>query len=173
MKWTDALTDLLAINALPGRKILVRGNHDYWWGTLGKMKQSLPDEFFFLHNNFLVAEGWAICGSRGWLTPADPFFRLEDEPIYLREVSRLRFSLELARSAGHKRLMVMLHFPPIGLTETTNEFTALLEEFAVEHCIFGHIHGDGAYAAPQGQINGAACHLVACDALNFQPKKII
>ena len=70
-------------------------------------------------------------------------------------------------------VMVMMHFPPIGFEESSNGFTALLEEFAVEYCIFGHIHGDGAHMAPTGQIKGAACHLVACDALNFQPKKIV
>jgi len=173
MKWKDALVDLESIAVLPGRKILVRGNHDYWWGTVGKMDQESPDSLFFLHNNFFAAEGWAICGSRGWVTPADPFFRPEDEPIYLREVSRLRISLEGARTAGFEHLMVMMHFPPIGFEESSNGFTALLEEFAVEYCIFGHIHGDGAHMAPTGQIKGAACHLVACDALNFQPKKIV
>ena len=69
--------------------------------------------------------------------------------------------------------MVMLHYPPIYLEECDNGFTELLEEFAVEYCIFGHIHGDGAHMAPQGQLKGAACHLVACDALNFQPKLIV
>ena len=173
MKWTDALIDLSAIGALPGRKVLVRGNHDYWWGTVGKMTQEVSDDFFFLHNNFYAAEGWGICGSRCWITPADPSFRPEDEPIYLREASRLRTSLAAARSACCKHLMVMLHFPPACIDEASNEFTALLEEFKVEICVFGHIHGDAAHMAPQGYIKGAACHLVACDALNFQPKKII
>ena len=173
MKWRDALVDLTAIAALPGRKILIRGNHDYWWGTLGKMTQEAPDTLFFLHNNFYMVEGWGICGSRGWLTPCDPFFQPVDEPIYLREVSRLRTSLAAARASGCERLMVMLHYPPIYMEECNNGFTELIEEFAVEYCIFGHIHGDGAHMAPQGQLKGAACHLVACDALNFQPVKLI
>lgn len=173
MKWQDARVDLSAIDALPGHKVLVRGNHDYWWGTVGKMTQEMSGTIFFLHNNFYVAEGWGICGSRGWITPADPSFRPVDEPIYLREVSRLRTSLETARSAGCERLMVVLHFPPAYLDEVSNGFTDLLEEFAAEFCIFGHIHGDGAHMAPPRQIKGAACHLVACDALDFQLKKII
>lgn len=173
MKWKDALIDLAAVAVLPGRKILVRGNHDYWWGTVGKMHQEMQGKLFFLHNNFFSAEGWGICGTRGWITPCDPAFRPEDEPIYLREVVRLRTSLAAARAAGHEHLMVMLHFPPICLEECSNGFTELLEDFAVEFCIFGHIHGDGAHMAPQGKLKGAVCHLVACDALNFQPKKIV
>ncbi len=173
MKWKDALIDLAAIAVLPGRKILVRGNHDYWWGTVGKMNQEMQGALFFLHNNFFPVEGWGICGTRGWITPCDPSFRPEDEPIYLREVIRLRTSLAAARAGGHERLMVMLHFPPIYLDECSNGFTELLEEYAVEFCIFGHVHGDGAHMAPKGQLKGAACHLVACDALNFQPKKIV
>ena len=173
MKWKDALIDLAAIDALPGHKVLIRGNHDYWWGTVSKMTQEMPDSFFFLHNNYYAAEGWGICGSRGWITPCDPSFRPEDESIYLREVARLRTSLEAARADGFKRLIAMLHFPPMCIEEGSNGFLELLEEFEVEFCIFGHIHGDGAHMAPTGQIKSAACHLVACDALNFQPKKII
>lgn len=173
MKWTEALIDLAAIAELPGQKILVRGNHDYWWGTVGKMAQESPASLYFLHNNFFRAEGWGICGSRGWLTPCDPFFKLEDEPVYRREVSRLRTSLVAARAGGCNRIIVMLHYPPIYLEECDNGFTDLLAEYEVEYCVFGHIHGDGAHMAPQGQIKSAACHLVACDAINFEPKKII
>lgn len=173
MKWQEALVDLTAIAELPGQKILVRGNHDYWWGTVGKMAQESPASLFFLHNNFFRVEGWGICGSRGWLTPCDPFFKPEDEPVYRREVSRLRTSLIAARAGGCERLIVMLHYPPIYLEECDNGFTDLLAEFAVEYCVFGHIHGDGAHMAPQGQIKSAACHLVACDAINFEPKKIV
>jgi hypothetical protein len=173
MKWQEALVDLTAIAELPGQKILVRGNHDYWWGTVGKMAQESPASLFFLHNNFFRVEGWGICGSRGWLTPCDPFFKPEDEPVYRREVSRLRTSLVAAHAGGCERLIVMLHYPPIYLEECDNGFTDLLAEFAVEYCVFGHIHGDGAHMAPQGQIKSAACHLVACDAINFEPKKIV
>ncbi|NMC31016.1 MAG: metallophosphoesterase [Veillonellaceae bacterium] len=173
MKWKEALVDLAAIAELPGQKILVRGNHDYWWGTVGKMAQESPASLYFLHNNFFRAEGWGICGSRGWLTPCDPFFKPEDEPVYRREVSRLRTSLVAAHAGGCNRIIVMLHYPPIYLEECDNGFTDLLAEYEVEYCVFGHIHGDGAHMAPRGQIKSAACHLVACDAINFEPKKII
>lgn len=173
MKWQDACTDLTAISKLPGRKVLVRGNHDYWWGTIGKMNQEMQGALFFLHNNFFFAEDWGICGSRGWITPDDPTFRPEDYPIYHHEIARVRTSLEAARNSGCIRLMLVLHFPPVYQLNDSNGFTDLLEEFSVEVCVFGHIHGDGAHMAPQGLIKGAASHLVACDALNFSPKRII
>jgi hypothetical protein len=172
MKWQDAAVDLAAIDSLPGRKILVRGNHDYWWSTVGKMTQAMPGGLLFLQNNFFAAEGWGICGSRGWLTPADPCFRPEDEAIYQREVARTRLSLQAAQKSGCDQLLLVMHFPPVYLDEAANGFTDLLEEFAVKLCVFGHIHGDAAHMAPQGQIKGVACHLVACDALDFKPKKI-
>ena len=173
MQLSAALPDLSFIGDLPGKKVLLKGNHDYWWSTVNKMTQALPDSLFFIHNNFFIAENWGICGSRGWLTPCDPAFQATDESIYLREVSRLRVSLAAARAGGCERLIVMLHFPPVYLDECSNGFTDLLEEYNVETCIFGHIHGDGAHMAPRGYIKGAACHLVACDALDFQPKKIV
>lgn len=174
MKWTQAIEDLAAIDDLPGRKILVRGNHDYWWTTVGKMNQLRPDRLCFLHNNFYAAQtDWAICGSRGWITPGDPCFRSEDEVIFQRELSRIELSLTAAKKAGFAKLLLMLHFPPLYLTETQNALTALLEQFSVQICVYGHIHGDAINMAPQEKIGGAACHLVACDALNFQPKQIL
>jgi uncharacterized protein len=173
MRWADALQDLAAIASLPGRKVIVRGNHDYWWGTVGKMQKEFPDTFFFLHNNYFFAEGWAICGSRGWITPDDPLFLPEDEPIYQREAIRVRTSLNAARADGCAKILLMLHYPPVYQLENSNSFTALIREFAVELCVFGHIHGNGAHMAPEGDLKGATCHLVACDALNFAVKKII
>lgn len=173
LKWQDAVQDLTSVSELPGRKVIVRGNHDYWWGTVSKMNRELPGAFFFLHNNYFLAEEWAICGSRGWITADDPLFRPEDDPIYRREVDRVRISLAAAYKDGHRRMILMLHYPPVYHLENTNGFTDLIREYSIELCVFGHIHGDGAHMAPQGSLKGAACHLVACDALNFAIKKII
>ena len=173
LKWADAVKDLASIAYLPGRKVIIRGNHDYWWSTVGKMQKAMPDAFFFLHNSYYVAEGWAICGSRGWITADDPMFCPDDEPIYQREVNRVRTSLSAARAAGCGKILLMLHFPPVYQLNNINGFTDLIREFAVEICVFGHIHGDGAHMAPEGCLKGAACHLVACDALDFSAKKIV
>lgn len=173
LKWQDAIYDLASIAQLPGRKVIARGNHDYWWSTVSKMNRDMEGAFFFLHNNYCLAEDWAICGSRGWITADDPLFRPEDAVIYQHEVSRIRTSLTAARNDGHQKILLMLHYPPVYQLDNNNGFTELISEFSVEYCVFGHIHGDGAHMAPQGDLKGAACHLVACDALDFAIKKII
>jgi predicted phosphohydrolase len=172
MKWSETEPDLQAIAALPGRKVIIRGNHDYWWSTVSKMSRLADPSLLFLQNSFIAAGEIAICGSRGWITPSDPGFSVEDEPIYLREAQRLRLSLSAARSAGYRRLLLAMHFPPARHLTEDNLFTELLGEYAVETCVFGHLHAESADTAPVGNINGAACHLVACDALDFGLMKV-
>ncbi len=127
MKLEAALPDLEEIAALPGRKIIVRGNHDYWWQTVSKMTAAVGGRLTFLHNSFAAAGAFAVCGSRGWLCPDDPSFSETDAPIYARETQRVRASLTAARSAGHERIILMLHYPP--LYRQSSGFTDLLGEF--------------------------------------------
>lgn len=168
MKWQDAKQDLMAITALPGQKVLIRGNHDYWWQTLAKMNNEMSGRLFFLHNNHFEAGDTAICGSRGWLPTDDPMFTADDQRIYEHELVRIRASLFSAKNAGFPKKILMLHFPPVFQLEARNEITDMLAEFAIDLCIFGHIHDDANKTAPVGVINGTACQLVACDALNFK-----
>lgn len=172
MKLPEALIDLEEIAAQPGKKILVRGNHDYWWQTLSKMTAATGDKLTYLHNNFAVAGDFAICGSRGWICPDDPAFKTDDLPIYERELGRVRSSLAAAVTAGYSRLILMLHYPPL-YANTPSGFTALLKEFAVELCVYGHLHNEAIKTAPQGNIEGTVCHLVSCDALDFKLKQIV
>jgi predicted phosphohydrolase len=172
MKLSNALEDLEEIAALPGKKILIRGNHDYWWQTVSKMTAAVGGRLTFLHNSFDVVGGWAVCGSRGWLTPTDPAFTPDDLPIYQRELGRTRASLEAARAAGHERLILMLHYPP-RTGDAASGFTDLLAEFSVAVCVFGHLHNEAAYNLPAGEINGTCCYLVSCDALDFKLKEIV
>lgn len=171
LKLDEALIDLQALMALPGKKIMIKGNHDYWWQSLKKMNIAVNNEIFFIQNNYAVADNFAICGSRGWVCPDDPFFTAEDEPLYRREVSRVRTSLTAAKQAGFTDIILMLHYPP--QYSKPNDFTALIEEFNVKICVYGHLHGETAQDGPQGYIKSTACYLVACDALNFKFKKII
>lgn len=172
MKWAETEPDLQAVAELPGRKVVIRGNHDYWWSTVGKMSRLADPSLLFLQNSFVAAGETAICGSRGWMTPADPFFTDADETIYQREAQRIRLSLESARSAGYGKIILALHFPPARHLTEDNLFTRLLGEYAVETCVFGHLHAESADTAPVGNINGAACQLVACDALGFKLMRI-
>ncbi|MDR3591950.1 MAG: metallophosphoesterase [Negativicutes bacterium] len=170
MKLEAALPDLEEIMALPGQKIIIRGNHDYWWQTVGKMTAAVGGRLTFLHNSFTAAGDFAVCGSRGWLCPDDPCFGETDVPIYTRELQRVRASLAAARTAGQKRIILMLHYPP--LYRQPNGFTDLLSEFQVEICVYGHLHDEAVKTAPSGKINGTSLHLVSCDALNFTLARI-
>lgn len=172
MKLEAALPDLQAISDLPGKKILIRGNHDYWWQTVGKMNKATGGSLTFLHNSFTTAGPYGICGSRGWLCPGDRSFTAADEPIYQRELLRVRASLEAARSAGLDRLILLLHYPPVNDKHEPSGFTALLEEYCIEICLFGHLHSESAATAPAGMVSGTSCILVACDALDFKLKQI-
>ncbi|MDF2501008.1 MAG: Calcineurin-like phosphoeSPTERase [Anaerosporomusa subterranea] len=173
MRWEEAFVDLSEIMAMPGRKILVRGNHDYWWQTVSKMSKAVDGKLTFLQNSFVSAGDWAICGSRGWSCPGDKDFSEEDQPIYLRELSRLRLSLEAARQAGFSKIIVMLHYPPTDAKLRQTGFTELLDEFCVKVCVYGHLHGEAAKSGPAGMRNSAAFLLVACDASNFTLRRIL
>ena len=172
MRLADALPDLLAVADLPGKKILIRGNHDYWWQTLGKMNTALSGRLHFLQNNFFPADEIAVCGSRGWLLPDDPQYTTEDEAIRHRELMRTEASLKAAAQAGFHQTLLMLHYPPLYSTTTDSDFSRLCRQYQVRHCLYGHLHGDGIAAAFEGEKDGTCYHLVSADALNFQLKEI-
>ena len=173
MKFDDALPDLQAISDLPGKKVLIRGNHDYWWQTLSKMNKVIGNKLTFLHNSFTSAGSYAVCGSRGWLCPGDRSFTANDIPIYERELLRIKTSLAAAKASGWERLILLLHYPPVNDKYEPSGFTELFAEYNVELCLFGHLHSDAAAGAPTGNWNGTVCHLVACDALDFKLKQIV
>lgn len=173
MKLDDAMTDLEEIMSLPGKKVMVKGNHDYWWQTIGKLNKAVNGAIFFIQNNFTAVGDLAICGSRGWFCPGDPAFGSDDLPIYRREVERVKLSLEAAKKAGYTRKILMLHYPPLYHKSVSSGFTELFTEYQVELCIYGHLHSDSISHAPTGLINETMCFLVSCDALDFQLKQLL
>ena len=169
MKFNDALADLAEVNALPGKKVITRGNHDYWWQTVTKMNKLFNGKITFIQNNFTPAGVYAICGSRGWLCPDDPAFSIEDQKIYSNELNRIKLSLEAAVQAGFCKIILMLHYPPVYFPNKPTEISKLIDLYKVETCIFGHIHGNQAHmTAFKGLINNTSYHLVSCDALDFK-----
>ncbi|WP_026478741.1 metallophosphoesterase [Alkaliphilus transvaalensis] len=173
MKMEEAMVDLEWIHRLPGRKILIRGNHDYWWASIKKLNQ-LFDNLDFMQNNYYTYEDYAICGTRGWTCP-NPFkFTEQDNKLYLREGQRLRASLDMAQKAGYSKLIVMLHYPPTNDHFEPSLFTEILEEFRVEKVVYGHLHGEDSYKAGiTGLHNNVEYHLVSCDYLDFDLMKLI
>ncbi|MBO5590007.1 MAG: metallophosphoesterase [Acidaminococcaceae bacterium] len=170
--------DLREIAALPGKKVMLRGNHDYWWTGLSKMKKATGDAFFFLQNNFCAIEDEgmkiAVCGSRGWLTPVCEGYKPEtDDAIFRHEELRIRASLDAARQAGFTEIILALHYPPFYSMEEDSIFKQLIDEYGVKTCVFGHIHGaEGAAAIFEGQRDGCTYKLVSCDTQGFTPVRI-
>jgi len=176
MKLTDAVQDdLKSIAELPGQKVMLRGNHDYWWTGLSKMKQATGNAFFFLQNNFYPVNTetakLAICGSRAWLTPACEGYKPEtDESILRHEALRIRASLDAAKKEGYDEILLALHYPPFYSAEENSVFKQLIDEYKVKTCVFGHIHGaEGAASIFEGEQDGCHYKLVSADTQNFTP----
>lgn len=169
IKLEEAMYDLEWINRLPGKKVLLRGNHDYWWSSLSKMND-LFDNMFFLQNNYYVYNNIAICGTRGWICPNESKFTNHDKKIYERELHRLRLSLEAAKKDGHERYMVMTHYPPTNEKFERSGFIEIFEEYKVDKVVYGHLHNiDSFDMGMKGVKNGIEYRLVSCDYIDFNP----
>jgi predicted phosphohydrolase len=169
MRLDEAAPDLAWLDDLPGRKVLLRGNHDYWWGSLAKVRRALPPSLRALQNDSLEVEGWQVVGSRGWLLPG-PDASTEDQAIYARELGRLRLSLDSARGPGPR--LAMLHYPPYGVETGSSPVLDLLREYDVKLCVYGHLHAVLPGTYPAGTERGIEFHCVSVDLVGFAPKRI-
>lgn len=175
-KLGDAKMDLDKVAALPGKKYIVRGNHDYWWSTATALKKLFPqeDKMNFMNVDFEKIGDYAVCATRGWICPNDIRFEEKDEAIYKREANRLKLSLEAAKKAGFKKIIVLLHYPPSNDKNEESLFTDLIKEYRPEHVIYGHLHGKESFPLGiKGEIEGIHYHLVSSDYLNFSLKEIM
>lgn len=175
MKLEEASKDLAWIAARPGRiKVLTRGNHDYWWSGIGKVRKALPPTLHALQNDALDLGDVVVAGSRLWACPGALDFGADDEKIYLREVGRLRASLEAGRALAKGRpLLAAIHYPPFAAKKEATDFSRLLEEFQVQLCVYGHLHGARAHrTAFEGVRDGVTYRLIACDHLDFRPVQV-
>ncbi len=170
MQLSEAVDDLNAIAELPGTKLLLRGNHDYWWSSLSKLRAALPEKMHVIQNDAMRFGDHVFCGTRGWNFPTQQqALSSQDEKVYLRELVRLRMSLDQARKLGGEDVTVMLHFPPLFADGIGTAFTEILEEYAVQRVVYGHLHGAGIKIGFEGERAGIDYHLVSCDALGFDP----
>lgn len=171
MQLEHAVEDLRAIGALPGRKIILRGNHDYWWGSITRVREALPEGMYALQNDAVEIDGVIFCGSRGWTIPTGEDG--ETARIYARELLRMRMSLErAAKQANGKPLIFMTHFPPLGEGGVTTAVSDMLEEFSVRDAVYGHLHGASVKTAFTGEVNGVNYHFVSCDGLEFKLHRV-
>lgn len=171
MRLSDTLADFRFLDALPGRKLLMKGNHDYWWTTRRKMEAFFAAEGLttlgILHNNAVEAEGVFLCGSRGWLFEGSQKY---DPLIVAREEGRIRRSLESAPADGEK--LLFLHYPPAYGSQEQPEFFAAMADHGVRECWYAHIHGSGASGIREGEYRGVTLRLVSADHLKFTPLRI-
>lgn len=170
MKLEDCQKDFAFLNSLPGHKVLLKGNHDYWWSTRNKIDTYLAENAFssmrILHNCAYRVGDRAICGTRGWLYNSATD---EDRKIVNREAGRLLASINAAKALGG-RLTAFLHYPPVFDTMECRELLDILVDHQVSDCYFGHIHGQ--YAARKALIGNYKCvkmHLISCDFVEFRP----
>ncbi len=171
MRLPEAVPDLRQLGALPGTKVLIRGNHDYWWSSLAKVRAALPPTVHAIQNDHYLWEDWVVCGTRGWLCPGEEGFDdAEDKKIYLREVHRLELSLKSAVKSPSSGIIAALHFPPFDRRGNSSDFTALLHQYGVRYCVFGHIHDEGREYVSRGVIDGIDYRFVAADGVNFTPQ---
>jgi hypothetical protein len=168
---SDARADLEWIAKRPGRKLLLRGNHDSWWTSIGKVRAALPPTTVALHLDAHRFGDVVLVGARGWTLPGDPFARPEDESIFRREIGRLRLSLDDADGRFDRSLprLAVTHYPPRVAGVANDEVPMLLRERGVGACVFGHLHGEDRVRAPRGTVEGIAYRLVAADAVDFTP----
>lgn len=174
MHLEEARGDLEEIAALPGRVILCKGNHDYWWNSISRVRSVLPPGMQALQYSAADAGPAVICGTRGWMfpTPEQPLDEA-DRKIFSRETQRLRLALGQASSlAAGRPIIAMMHFPPLLAGEKNTEFTAILEEFRVHTAVYGHLHGQGIHSGFTGEHHGIRYRLVSCDSIGFDPTEI-
>ena len=172
MKHDYSKKDLDWIDSLPGKKIISKGNHDYWWSSISKLN-SMYNNTKFLQNNFYEYNDYAICGTRGWIDPSSDKFNSKDAKIYAREQIRLRLSLDSAKNAGYTKFIVMIHYPPFGEEGKDSDFMKIFKEYQVEKVIYGHLHGPSNIKAIEGNIEGVEYIMTSCDFINFNPVRLL
>jgi len=173
MSLEESLEDFKFIDRLPGKKIIIKGNHDYWWATSAKMEAFFSANAItsieILHNNCYYCDGVAICGTRGWLGD-DELSAEQNAKIYSRETSRLRASLQSAKDADVK--ICFFHYPVRFKNVVCFDIIDVMNEFGVKNCYYGHLHGEGHRLAVRGEIDEIFYEIVSADYINFTPKKV-
>ena len=193
-KVEEALPDLQWIADLPGTKLLLKGNHDYWWPSKAKLEETLPPSIYFIHHDAFHWNDFSIGGTRLWDTPEYNFSSLvemkenslaakkelkskeslleENAKIFERELLRLQMSLDQLSPKAKYRI-AMTHYPPIGLDLTPSKTSKILDAYHIDHCVFGHLHNLNTKDTLFGKSNKTHYHLTSCDYLDFTPIKIL
>lgn len=166
MTLDEARPDIEAVAALPGRKVLVRGNHDFWWSSVTQVRAALGEGMYALQNDCVELDGWVYCGTRGWSVVGED---AQDVKLCRREAMRLEMALASARRAAPDRpICALLHYPPFDEHQRESAFTDLLERYRVARVVYGHLHGPSLRNAFSGRLRGVDYFQVSCDGLDFK-----
>lgn len=164
MKLEETKEDFNLLKDLPGKKVIIRGNHDYWWKSISAVRAILPPNFYAVQNDALKFDNIIVCGTRGWMVPEkNVIMTPENKKIYDREVIRLELTLQSAeklRKEGDK-VICMIHYPPTNFARDDSDFTSLIEKYKVDYVVFGHIHGKK--VVTQFVKNNISYFLTSCD----------
>lgn len=165
MKLEETEKDFELLKNLPGKKVLIRGNHDYWWKSISAVRKVLPENFYAIQNDAIKFDNFIVCGTRLWNLPdTNKPLSPEDDKIYKRELLRLEMTLQNAQKlqTNGEKIVCMLHYPPYTFKEEDNEVTALIEKYGVYAVVYGHIH---AYCKQNLILNknGVTYYLTSCD----------
>ena len=165
MNIADAKKDIETLKDLKGKKIFIKGNHDYWWSGIGKVRDMLPENCYALQNDSIRFDGVVICGSRCWSVPGAPDFKEQDMKIYLRETERLKLSLSSASKLKQEgdKLIALVHYPPFNVRRENSMFTDIFEQNGVDSVIYGHLHGKTVRSDKLVIKNGVKYYLTSCD----------
>ena len=167
MKLNEVEADFEFLNGLKGKKIIIRGNHDYWWSSVSKVRDLLPPNTYALQNDAIKIGEYIFCGNRGWLIPEGKYNTDENQKIYAREIIRAELSLKAATKLKtcNEKIVFITHYPPFNNKAEPSEYTRLIERYYVDIVVFGHLHG---YVNPKmlyNEINGVKYYLTSCDAV--------
>lgn len=170
LRLEDAIPDLQRIEDLPGTKLMLRGNHDYWWQSRTKIENLGFQTIHILQNDIFEWNDVVVYGTRGWSTPTPNVATQDDIKIFRREVERLRLSL--AKNSSAKWRIVMFHYPPFDGKQMPNELWSLITQAGIHTCVYGHLHGYGHAMIMEGKIDGISLHCVSADYVEFTPKEL-
>lgn len=171
MKLEEAKPDLEWIDALPGKKIIIKGNHEYWWKSISAVREILPESIMAIQNDSIKLGNYIFCGTRGWVVPEkNKTLSVEDQKIYSREVERLKLTLKTAQNLKEvgDKIIALMHFPPRNSDKEDSEFTKLFEEYGVSAVVFGHLHG---YTNCEliSEKHGITYYFTSCDHIKNNP----
>ena len=174
MRLDEALPDLDRIGQMKGRKLLIKGNHDYWWQSRSKMARLLHPSISVVNANAVIVNRVAVAGTRGWTCPNETNFDEQDAKIYAREVGRLRLALASlgGRESEFDTLIVALHYPPANFRRQPSGFTDLIDEYGADVCLYGHLHGEDIKNGLVGSRGETDYYVVSADAVDFAPLEI-